>query len=57
MRKVLKYGTGHLIPKDAVYLSTEVEKAEEYEYRKDGKVDRITTTNLLVWHYFLVELP
>ena len=43
MKKVLKYGTGDTIPKDAEYLCTikNGDMAKDYKY---------------VWHYFLVEV-
>ena len=41
--KVYKYGTGEVVPDDARYLTTLVEK------RHDGDF-----TVRLVWHYFLV---
>lgn len=46
MKKVYKYGTGDEVPKDAVYLNTQV----EIKKTKHG------TENRFVWHYFLVEV-
>lgn len=45
MLRVLKYGTGHDVPKDSKYLTTVVEEVEN----NAGEKVR------LVWHYFLVE--
>lgn len=55
MKKVFKYPTGAEIPEGAVYLSTQVEIKTEYYY-VDGRVDKSDTTNVAVWHYFLVEV-
>ena len=56
MKKVFKYGTGDVIPKDAIYLSTQVEEKINYlilpESGYSGDVPKIR----LVWHYFLVEV-
>ena len=48
MLTVYKYGTGHAIPKKAVYLSTV--KQEKIE-----RVDGEWVSCWLVWHYFLVD--
>lgn len=45
VKKLFKYGTGEVIPKDAVYLTTLV---EEYDPKISDKMR-------LVWHYFLVD--
>lgn len=61
MKTVYKYGTGHIIPEDAIYLTTITEKRKliknnEFTDLKDG-VDIIEYTEYpLVWHYFLVEI-
>lgn len=55
VKKVYKYATGVVIPEGAVYLSTQVETATRYLLIEDSPGDSITT-NLLVWHYFLVEV-
>ena len=52
VRKVYKYATGDVIPEGAVYLSTQVE-TETAEYPNQLKT---FTRNVLVWHYFLVEV-
>lgn len=43
MLRVLKYGTGDIIPKGAVYLTTVVEDSR--------------SGIRLVWHYFLINVP
>lgn len=48
MKKVYKYGTGQEIPKDAIYLSTQLQTQVEIPGMGWGKC-------WLVWHYFLVE--
>ena len=50
VKKIYKYGTGDVIPEGAVYLSTQVETLTE------SSKDRTITSNILVWHYFLVEV-
>ena len=50
VKKVYKYGTGDVIPEGAIYLSTQVETLTE------SSNDRTVTSNILVWHYFLVEV-
>ena len=51
MKKVYKYGTGQEIPKGAVYLCTKTEtRIFKNEHGQEIK------ENLLVWHYFLVEV-
>lgn len=45
MKRVYKYGTGHPVPKGAVYLTTLTEEIRA----------TIGTTTKWVWHYFLVE--
>jgi len=50
MRKVYKYGTGHMIPEGAIYLCTLVETLEE------KGLGGTFTKNLLVWHYYEVNV-
>lgn len=55
-RKVFKYGTGDEIPEGAIYLSTQVEPTvTTYPDIHTGRTEQVTR-NILVWHYFLVEL-
>lgn len=54
MLRVLKYATGHEIPKGAVFLSTQVEKTTSTTTLPSGDTES-TEENTLVWHYFLVE--
>jgi len=55
MKKVFKYGTGHLIPEGAVYLSTVVET--DSQVFEDNNFNKVTEVrNVLVWHYFLVKV-
>jgi ABC-type transporter MlaC component len=59
IKKVYKYATGDVIPEGAVYLSTQVEKFTEAIEREgigETKIKTINEKNLLVWHYFLVEV-
>ncbi len=51
VKKVFKYGTGHVIPKGAVYLNTIV---GTWMIQK-GTTEEIREAKL-VWHYFLVEV-
>ncbi len=53
VKKVYKYGTGEVIPKEAVYLSTQVE-TEEAEFKDGSGITRMKK-NKFVWHYFLVD--
>ena len=56
MKKVYKYGTGMIVPEGAVYLSTQTETVTDYEYHENGSgLARKLVSNLLVWHYFLVD--
>jgi hypothetical protein len=60
VKKVYKYGTGQIIPEGATYLCTKVEREiftpNEY-FVHDGMSGRLSMTkNVLVWHYFLVEV-
>lgn len=56
-KKVYKYATGQAVPEGAVYLSTQVEKKTEIHNRTpDNFVDTHIENNILVWHYFLVEV-
>lgn len=50
MKKVYKYGTGETIPEGAVYLCTKTET------RTSESESGIFKENILVWHYFLVEV-
>lgn len=53
--RVYKYGTGDKVPDGATYLCTKTETMTEYEYHQNGEgLARKSTTNVLVWHYFLV---
>jgi len=51
MKKVYKYGTGHPIPKGAVYLCTKVQRNIKPPYPPSKWIKC-----WLVWHYFLVEV-
>lgn len=51
VQKIYKYPTGATIPKDAVYLSTQVEKEHVIE-----PSSKVREHNVLVWHYFLVKV-
>jgi len=51
IKKVYKYGTGQEIPKGAIYLCTKTVNLT-YKNEHGGSVKE----NLLVWHYFLVEI-
>jgi len=57
--KVFKYATGVTVPRDAVYLCTQVET--DIETLKDGlaadgsRRDFKYKRNKFVWHYFLVR--
>ena len=56
MFRSLKYGTGHEVPRGAIYLSTQVEK--EYAAIGEGafwKFGGVEERNVRVWHYFLVD--
>lgn len=50
MLRVLKYGTGHEIPKGAMFLSTVLEEGR----RNIGPYGTFQSYRF-VWHYFLVE--
>lgn len=52
VKKVFKYATGQTIPFGAVYLSTQVETLTV----KDEDFGGAVTSNMAVWHYFLVEV-
>jgi len=54
IKKVYKYSTGQEIPKRAVYLCTKTET--EITKSNHGKDSIVIKRNLLVWHYFLVEV-
>lgn len=56
VKKVWKYATGEIIPKDAIYLSTQVETITESLGGNGQWSTSHTTKNILVWHYFLVEV-
>lgn len=50
VKKVFKYGTGHEIPEEAVYLHTRTERGTiNFGTAQETKID-------FVWHYFLVEV-
>ena len=51
VKKVYKYGTGDVIPEGAIYLCTQTE-TKTFGQTGMGSV----TTNVFVWHYFLVEV-
>lgn len=60
MKRVLKYGTGHEVPDDAVYLCTQVETVKLATVKSDDKsLDNVVhcelTHNSLVWHYYEVK--
>ena len=55
MKKVFKYGTGHEIPEGAEYLCTKTETVTK-SGKFEGVSDCIMKRNVLVWHYFLVEV-
>jgi len=55
VKKVLKYATGQPIPESAVYLCTKTETLMVKETIEPGVVGDFKK-NLLVWHYFLVEV-
>lgn len=55
IKKVYKYGTGDVIPSVATYLCTKTE-TEKQIFSAGGGNKIITKKNLLVWHYFLVEV-
>ena len=55
VKKVFKYGTGDVIPENAVYLSTVTETVQENVTTDDNK-KVVVTRNLFVWHYFLTEV-
>lgn len=52
MKKVYKYGTGHEVPKDAVYLCTKVQRKI---LPQPTPPDEKWVDCWLVWHYFLVD--
>lgn len=55
MQKVFKFATGQVIPENALFLSTQVEKTVVfYETQDGGRVAK--ETNTFVWHYFLVQV-
>lgn len=54
IKKVFKFATGDIIPEGSLYLCTRQETLEKEE-EKDGKTIYMTQ-NLLVWHYFLVDV-
>lgn len=56
VRKVYKYATGQPIPEGAVYLSTQVEKQVFVNKHTEAADEILTERNVLVWHYFLVEV-
>lgn len=54
MKKVLKYGTGQLIPKNAKYLCTKVEWQKK-KSKHLGAEETVFKENAYVWHYYEVE--
>ena len=50
---VWKFGTGHPVPKSAIYLCTQVETVTEEVESLGRKVSK--KMNHLVWHYYEVE--
>lgn len=66
IKKVFKYGTGQEIPEGAVYLCTKTEEETVVNGNMpSGSVNgggmnnvnlNIIKRNVLVWHYFLVEV-
>ncbi len=46
MNRICKYGTGNLVPDDAVYITTVTQTQDEYG-----------NDCFRVWHYFLVFDP
>jgi hypothetical protein len=56
MKKVFKYGTGHVVPEGAVYLCTKTETKTTNGTDEEGRILSIKQ-NLGVWHYFLVDVP
>ena len=56
IKKVLKYSTGDIIPEEAKYLCTKTEKVNLYINVEEAKGKCLFKKNLLVWHYFLVEI-
>lgn len=57
-RAVWKFGTGQTIPASGKYLCTQVEKRDEYSYagNQGDLLKTVSTLNVLVWHYYEVEL-
>lgn len=59
-KKVFKYATGEAIPEGAIYLSTQVEKEVSVIpsdwFNGEKLPERHLEKNVLVWHYFLVEV-
>ena len=51
MKKVYKYGTGAEIPEGAEYLCTKTETLTKINSSSEE-----LKQNILVWHYFLVEV-
>ena len=52
MKKVYKYGTGHPVPDGAIYLNTLAETKNVPDNINGG----FWVENVLVWHYFLVDV-
>lgn len=63
MKRVLKYGTGHEVPDDAVYLCTQVEtqivttahSGIDAQTKLDCVNTATNTQNIFVWHYYEVK--
>lgn len=56
MKRVFKYPTGAIIPDGAQFLSTQVETISYRQLREHSNVYDTITKNILVWHYFLVDV-
>ena len=64
IKKIYKYGTGEIVPEGAIYLCTKTEEDLDISgnFEAIGKVYGcdphilVEKRNILVWHYFLVEV-
>lgn len=54
VKKIYKYPTGAIIPKEAVYLNTVTQTKIEASHHPQASTLWIDCW--LVWHYFLVEV-
>ena len=52
--RVLKYGTGDVVPEDAIYLTTNVEVVVDTQTDEKAGSIRQQSSNLYVWHYVRV---